>query len=205
MHFAVAALVGMTLLLAPAPSRAECYPTGVDSVSFAPECPTLTDSVTVRVDGWYPNGCWAPMELDSAHVAGDEVHMYATTYHNGYSFCPMVIVGFSFETRIAPLPAGTHPVTLWVNIVPRVDSSEFEGTYMCTSEIKVYTPGDLDASGSRTVSDIIALIIHLFKGGPVPACNSGDVNCDGKLTAADLIVYIVYTFRSGILPNHCGP
>jgi alkaline phosphatase D len=62
--------------------------------------------------------------------------------------------------------------------------------------------GDIDASGSITASDIIALVNYTLKGGPEPnGCAAvGDANCTGHVTSADVIVLVNYVFKAGPAP-----
>jgi hypothetical protein len=63
-----------------------------------------------------------------------------------------------------------------------------------------------DANFDRVVntSDIIYLVNHIFKSGPVPVIpNMGDTNCSGAITSADIIFLIGYVFKS--LEAPCDP
>jgi hypothetical protein len=67
-------------------------------------------------------------------------------------------------------------------------------------------PGDVNRSGYVDLSDVIALLQYLFKGGPAPdpLC-TGDVNGDGSLSVGDAIYLINYLFRGGPEPiDGCG-
>lgn len=202
---AIVVLMVVCQLSTPAVSVAGCLPQGGVTLTTQPACPAPSDSVKVRVEGWFPDGCWSPMKLDSSYAAADGVHLFATATHVGYSACPLVIIQYRFDVPLAHLPPGTHPVLLIVNVVPKVDSSEFTGTYYCQGTVAVYALGDVDASGALTLSDAIRLINHLFRGAPAPACDNGDVNCDNQLTTADVIRLIQHMFKSGPpLPESCG-
>lgn len=205
LSIAAGALASVALLLTPVPSLAGCLPQGDATLTTQPACPAPGDSVKVRVEGWFPDGCWSPLKLDSSYAAADGVHLFATATHVGYSACPLVIIQYRFDVPLAHLPPGTHPILLIVNVLPKVDSSEFTGTYYCQGTVAVYALGDVDASGVLTLSDAIRLINHLFRGAPAPACDNGDVNCDGKLTTVDAIRLIQHMFKSGPpLPDSCG-
>jgi hypothetical protein len=62
--------------------------------------------------------------------------------------------------------------------------------------------GDVNANGTHTSADIIALVNHIFKGGPspLPVPMVGDVNRTGTLTSADIIVLVNFVFKSGPAP-----
>lgn len=81
-----------------------------------------------------------------------------------------------------------------------------EGTILRSTELGAcpvaIVPGDIDASGVITSSDVIILVNYIFKGGPAPLPieESGDVNCDHTLTSADIISLVNYVFKSGAEP-----
>jgi hypothetical protein len=69
-------------------------------------------------------------------------------------------------------------------------------------------PGDVNADGVFTASDIIHLVNYVFKGGPPPVVpGHGDCNCDGLVTAADVIMLVNHVFKSGLPPcsQSAGP
>ncbi|MFH0931340.1 MAG: dockerin type I repeat-containing protein, partial [Candidatus Zixiibacteriota bacterium] len=65
----------------------------------------------------------------------------------------------------------------------------------------VYLCGDCDGNGKVDVSDVIAQINYLFKGGMAPKpLIAGDVTCDGKVLVQDVIYIINYLFKGGPKP-----
>jgi cysteine-rich repeat protein len=71
-------------------------------------------------------------------------------------------------------------------------------------------PGDVNASLSATVSDVICLLHHVFltlKCFPQPCWSAGDMNCNGVVTSADIITLINYLFKSMPLAecDRCAP
>jgi hypothetical protein len=70
--------------------------------------------------------------------------------------------------------------------------------------------GDPNQDGSQDISDAIAILLHLFAGGVVPACaKSEDTNDDGAIQITDAIFLLEYLFASGAAPPapllDCGP
>jgi hypothetical protein len=64
-----------------------------------------------------------------------------------------------------------------------------------------FRTGDVNRSGSVTVSDVVYLVNYLFKGGPSPYLQyRGDVNCDQGVTVADVVYLVAYLFKGGPLP-----
>jgi hypothetical protein len=72
-------------------------------------------------------------------------------------------------------------------------------TYVWTAAATL--PGDVNADGVFTSSDIIFLVNYVFKGGQPPIVNGhGDCNCDDKVTSSDVIYLVNHVFKSGPTP-----
>ena len=64
-------------------------------------------------------------------------------------------------------------------------------------------PGDANADGNFTSSDIIFLVNYVFKSGPATSVpGHGDVNCSGAVTSADIIHMVNFMFKGGCPPVH---
>ena len=64
--------------------------------------------------------------------------------------------------------------------------------------------GDVNASGSINVSDLVYLVAYSFQSGPAPACeDEGDVNGSGSINVSDLVYLVAYSFQSGPAPLSC--
>lgn len=58
--------------------------------------------------------------------------------------------------------------------------------------------GDVDLDGRFDISDALALLSHLFQGGPPPRCpGAGDFNRDGRLNVTDPIGMLTALFMEG--------
>lgn len=58
--------------------------------------------------------------------------------------------------------------------------------------------GDVNADGSLTPADVVALIYRAFEGTCFPApFQAGDVTCDGKITPADIVLVLYIVFSGG--------
>jgi len=67
-----------------------------------------------------------------------------------------------------------------------------------------YLCGDVNADAGVSVSDVVYLISHLFKGGPAPQCDPylscADANGDGKVSISDIVYLIACLFKGGPPP-----
>lgn len=62
-------------------------------------------------------------------------------------------------------------------------------------------PGDANADGSFTASDLIYMVNYIFKGGAAPVVEGhADANCSGTDTSADIIWMVNFIFKSGTPP-----
>lgn len=64
--------------------------------------------------------------------------------------------------------------------------------------------GDVNDDGRLSQSDIIYMVNHVLRGGPlpVPVWQAGDVNCDETLSQSDIIVLVNHLLRGG--PSPCN-
>ncbi len=74
-------------------------------------------------------------------------------------------------------------------------------TSCCTPTSCTAKPADANADGQLSLSDIIVLVNHVFKGGakPDPVCR-GDANGDGMLNLTDIVYLMNFVFKGGPSP-----
>lgn len=66
--------------------------------------------------------------------------------------------------------------------------------------------GDVDASGSLSITDAVYLLRFLFQGGPGPSCASiADADANGQTNLTDAIVILLYLFAGGPPPPALAP
>ncbi len=64
-----------------------------------------------------------------------------------------------------------------------------------------FSTGDVNRSGSVTITDVVYLVNYLFKGGPPPyLMYRGDANCDQSVTVGDVVYLVNYLFKGGPVP-----
>ncbi|MGB2698214.1 MAG: dockerin type I repeat-containing protein, partial [Candidatus Zixiibacteriota bacterium] len=67
--------------------------------------------------------------------------------------------------------------------------------------IIVYTPGDVNKSGTADVTDIVFITNYVLKSGPEPdPLIAGDVNADCTVDIVDAVYLVNYVFKSGPAP-----
>jgi iron complex transport system substrate-binding protein len=78
--------------------------------------------------------------------------------------------------------------------------------YKYVQETQDIIPGNVNSDGKVSVSDVVCLILYLFRGGaePFPLCKA-DVNDDNKVSVSDVVYLINYLFKGGpLLNNGCS-
>lgn len=61
--------------------------------------------------------------------------------------------------------------------------------------------GDVNASGSMDIADVVYLVNYIFASGPAPnPIESADVNCTGSVDISDVVYMVNYIFASGPAP-----
>jgi parallel beta-helix repeat protein len=68
-------------------------------------------------------------------------------------------------------------------------------------ELAIVGRGDVNRDGMIDASDVVYLIVYLYRGGPPPEpLELGDANADGYVNAADVVYLIQYLYRGGPPP-----
>jgi uncharacterized repeat protein (TIGR01451 family) len=83
----------------------------IDSVWVEPVEPTSLDNITVRVEGWFPDGCW---RVDSISVTKTNdtfaVNIYGSDAGAPGGYCPMIIIPYFLQETVGPLSAGDYVI-----------------------------------------------------------------------------------------------
>lgn len=161
-----------------------------------PQCPGVADSVTIYIDGGFPDLCWSPVTFDSMVTQGNLISVYASTVHSGSDLCFAQPIDYGFDVPVGRLLPDSYAVVVTVSI----DTGKFAGTYLCDSSFYVAGMGDPNGDAVTNSGDIIHLVNHIFKSGAAPCGKTGDVTCDGVPSAADIIYLVAYVFKSGPPP-----
>ena len=84
----------------------------IDSLYVIPPQPTITDSVSVRVVGSFPNGCFRRTPVDCGPLEGFSINMSvnAIFFRDTMSICPPYIVTYASTCEYGRLPVGSYQV-----------------------------------------------------------------------------------------------
>ena len=115
------AVLGMVVLVAallPTVTHAS-----IDSLYVIPPQPTIMDSVSVRVVGSFPNGCYRRTPMYCGTVADFSINMRvdAIFFRDSSSFCPPNIVTYAGTCEYGRLPVGSYQAVF----TETVTSSQF--------------------------------------------------------------------------------
>jgi len=85
----------------------------IDSVNVEPEKPTDLDNITLRVDGWLPDGCWAYGSGDYS-INNNQINIALYTYDGWMPglACPLIVVDYSAEFNIGQLESGEYLINV---------------------------------------------------------------------------------------------
>jgi hypothetical protein len=128
-----------------------------------------------------------------------------TVTFGGATAADLVVVSATELTCTAP--ACTAAGAVDVVVTTSGGSATLAGGYTCASGPDAeFKRGDVNADGDVNIADAIALLGHLFGGGPAPVCpDAADGNDDGALNIADAIAVLDYLFGgAGSLPEPFG-
>lgn len=178
------------------------------------------DVLQTQFDAWRlaqrADTAFSALAINPAGVptGGDDTATCTVTVRNSSNVPPTYGTNVSFTnsgggTLLSVTPQGNGVYTARVVSGAAVETDSITahldggGATVTESQIVYYfLCGDVNASGAHTSADIIALVNHVFKGGPapLPVPSVGDVNQSGTLTSADVIVLVNYIFKSGTPP-----
>lgn len=104
---------------------------------------------------------------------------------------------FLFAFLLGPAAQGNVPhLGSWMQL------DDFAFTASQPPVCPITMTGDVNQAGGRTTADIVYLVNHVLKGGPIPVpCRaSGDVNCDGNVSNSDIVFLVNSVLKGGPAP-----
>ncbi|HAK97616.1 MAG TPA: alpha-2-macroglobulin [Planctomycetes bacterium] len=108
-------------------------------------------------------------------------------------------LAFTFQARaLFPIRAAAVPSKAYDYYAPE-DSGIDPGTPI-TIGAALFVRGDANRDLILDIADAIAMLAHLFAGGPSTCADAMDSNDDGRLNIADPIYLLSYLFASGSPP-----
>ncbi len=88
----------------------------------------------------------------------------------------------------------------WANL--DLNQVEFPGLNFSLSSSSIYPYGDANRDRAVSISDVVFIINHLFKGGQAPQIlNLADANGDCGINIADVVYLVSYLFKGGQTPK----
>ena len=75
-----------------------------------------------------------------------------------------------------------------------------EATYELVLDGSIFVRGDFSLDGKTNTTDVVQLLLHLFRGAPVRCRIAGDANDDDALNISDAIFLVDYLYGRGDAP-----
>lgn len=175
---------------AKAPAKSETKKATPVATTTAPAKPTSPNS-TIAADAAASAGIINPesnpdVQSPKAPRAGEEINWDVIASGGGM----MSSAGFILNGTLGQTVAGESSspgfvmnAGFWQN---------FGTEFLC---------GDVNASGSMDIADVVYLVNYIFASGPAPSpIESADVNCTGSVDISDVVYMVNYIFASGPAP-----
>ena len=106
---------------------------------------------------------------------------------------------FTFQARaLFPIRAAAVPSTAYDYYAPEASGTD-PGKPITIGAV-LFLRGDANRDSIIDVADAIAILAHLFAGGPVPCADAMDSNDDGRINVADPIHLLKHLFAAGSPP-----
>jgi hypothetical protein len=105
-----------------------------------------------------------------------------------------VVSGRILELALPPSEPGR---TIDFTVRTRYGEVPFPGGF---TYLAPFVRGDADLDRRVTLTDPLAILVHLFNGGPLDCLDAGDVNDDGELNLSDVLHALNYLFTGGPPP-----
>lgn len=98
-------------------------------------------------------------------------------------------------------PAGSTPTCCISDLGP--NSCSIDATFEQLINFECFNCGDVNGSGSLSISDAVYFISYIFAGGPPPPYCVGNANGDCMLSISDPVYIINHIFGGGPAPGNC--
>jgi hypothetical protein len=174
----------------------------IDSVEIIPENPTEIDDITLKVYGYFPNGCWGYNSgTHSININQIAIDLYAYDVWVPGLYCSDVIIPYSDEFNIGQLVSGEYSI----NVTEYRDSlrDPFPDYYF--SDFFVVAFVDADSDGIPDSEDNCPDTINPNQLDTYPpqgnnigdACDCEcDFTCDGDVDGGDVGDFLDHFGRS---------
>jgi hypothetical protein len=102
-------VLAILLLVAALPVATRARAT-ISVLEVIPAQPTIADSVSIHVAGYYPNGCWHPGPVVCGFLAGHSISISEHAVEDTMRFCPLIVPEYGATCEYGRLPAGIYQV-----------------------------------------------------------------------------------------------
>lgn len=203
LKYLVLVAVSVVILASPVRLQAQCWASG-NFDGLAPMSVSNYIAAVHFIMGFGP----APVNLYELDLNGDcivdqlDLELFSCYFINGISCFPQF-----------PVSTCCNPDTMRGACCIRIDSCATLNPLHCTggyyqgngvpcgtANTCPLVCGDVNASGTVTISDVIALVVCIFSCDPGDWLISGDANCSGSTTISDAVYLIRYIFAGGPAP-----
>ncbi len=164
-----------------------------------------------------------PVSYDSTSFLGSRVE-YLENKTSNYNFSESKLLIGAVPVEEDPIPPGSDGLCkIWFALNDTVGTLTLDSTFFEPSNhlvfvnsvpedyvpqftagsfpIMVYLPGDATGERKVDVSDVVFLVNHVFRGGPIPAIPvAGDVNGNCVIDVTDVFYEANYVFKGGAAP-----
>jgi len=84
----------------------------ISSVQISPAQPTMQDTLTFSVAGWFPDGCWGlqSFEFTQTSLTQFSANVFAADAWQPGSYCPLIVVEYDYSATLGPLDPGTYDI-----------------------------------------------------------------------------------------------
>lgn len=122
-----------------------------------------------------------------AEAVGDSSFVIGSSCVRAFAFC----IGPADATPVCCLTAQD------------ANSCKIDATFAQPYFYDCFSCGDVNESGSITVSDAVYIVNYIFGGGPAPGSCVGNANGDCIVSISDAVYIINYVFGGGPAPFDC--
>jgi len=127
----------------------------ISSVRISPDQPTVRDTITFSVAGWFPDACWSlqGFELVQSSATQFTASVFAFDRWEPERVCTELIVEYDYSATLGPLGPGTY--TIFVTENHQSLREPWPNETSLTFEVRDYLPPVSGLTAGRSGSNIV--------------------------------------------------